>query len=86
MTISTYVESKIQESSRLEPFTTRDPELKRHVGHTICSQANSMFFLASLQIKSFGNQTSARGVLSALERLPSDLFTTYDHAIERIRD
>ena len=84
--ISTYVESKIQECSRLDRFTTRDPEMKQHIVQTICSQAKGMFLLASLQLESLGHQTTPRGVLSALKRLPSDLFTMYDQTIERIRD
>lgn len=84
--VTAYVESKIYESSRLTRFIARDPKLKRHIIHSIVSQADGMFLLAGLQIDGLGSQTSARGVRSALERLPTDVFAMYDQTIERIRD
>ncbi|CAD6584369.1 MAG: hypothetical protein ASARMPRED_001750 [Alectoria sarmentosa] len=84
--VTAYVESKIYESSRLARFVARDPKLKRHIIHSIASQADGMFLLAGLQIDGLASQTSARGVRSALERLPTDVFAMYDQTIERIRD
>lgn len=84
--ISAYVESKIHESSRLTQFTTKDPELRRHIIDSISSRADGMFLLAGLQTRSLGNHTSAKKVRLALERLPIDIFAMYDLNIERIRD
>lgn len=83
--LTAYLESKILESSRLARLTKKDIGLKQHIISTICGQANGMFLLARLQIEGLGIQTSARGVRSALERLPADLFAVYDQTIERIR-
>ena len=83
--ISTFVESKIQESSRLALFTKEDSEMKQHIIDTVCDQANGMFLLASLQVLSLSHQTSISGVRSALQELPKDLFAMYDQFIERIR-
>ena len=83
--ITTYVQSKIHDSGRLARLIDRNPELEWHIVNTICDQAKGMIFLARLQVESLGFQTSARGVWSALERLPTDFFTMYDQAMERIR-
>ena len=83
--ITAYVESKIRRNGRLTRLTARNPELKSHIMSTVCSQANGMFLLARLQVETLGYQTSARGVRSALESLPTDIFTIYDQAVERIR-
>lgn len=83
--ITTYVNSEIQESCRLENFTVKDPGLKQHITNTICNQANGMFLLAKLQVESLGDQTTAREVRSALAVLPTDSFAIYDQTTERIR-
>ena len=84
--ITAFVESKIQESRRVARFITKDPGLKRYMVYRIIRQSKGMFLLAGLQIEGLGNQTSVKGVRSALERLPTDLFAMYDQIIERIRD
>ena len=84
--ITAFVESKIDENDRLKRFTARDPELKEHIVKRIINQAAGMFLLAGPQARSLGNQVSARGVRSALERLPTKIFTMYDGTIQRIRD
>lgn len=83
--LTAYLESKIHESSRLARLTKKDMDLKQHIICTICRQADGMFLLARLQIEGLGIQTSARGVRSALERLPANLFAVYDQTIERLR-
>ena len=84
--ITAFVESKIDESSRLAGFTARDPELKEHIVNRIISQAAGMFLLAGLQAESLGNLRSPREVRSALEKLPTNIHAMYDRTIERIRD
>ena len=84
--ITDYVESKIQKSSRLARLTAGNLELRRDIVHTISSQANGIFLLASLQIESLADQTTVSGVRLALKRLPADLFAMYDKTMERIRD
>ena len=84
--ITAFVESKIHDTSSLARLTKTDPELRKHIVRTICSQANGMFLLARLQVMSLSSQISPGGVMSALERLPTDLFTIYDQIIDRIRD
>lgn len=84
--IIAYVESKIHETKTLAKWTARDPSLKGHITHKIFRQADGMFLLAWLQVKSLGNQTSIKGVRAALEKLPKDLFSMYDQTIGRIRD
>ena len=84
--ITDYVESKIKKSSRLARLIVGNSKLKRDIVHTINSQANGMFLLASLQIESLNDQTTASGVRLALKKLPADLFAMYDKIMERIRD
>ncbi len=84
--ITAFVESKIDESSRLAHLTASDPELKEHIVKRIIDQAAGMFLLAGLQAESLGNQRSPREVRSALEKLPTNIHAMYDRTIERIRD
>ena len=84
--ISDYVEAKTLKNRRLTRFTAESPELKRHIIESIVSKADGMFLLARLQTESLANQTCVRGVRSALNRLPTDIFTMYDQTFERIGD
>ena len=84
--ITDYVDSKIQGTSRLAHLIAGNSGLKREIVRTINSQANGMFLLASLQIESLGDQTTASGVRLALKKLPADLFAMYDKTMDRIRD
>ena len=82
--VTNYVEAKIQKSRRLKSLTDESPELKRHIIESVVRKADGMFLLAGLQTESLGNQTCVRGVRSALERLPTHIFTMYDLTIKRI--
>ena len=75
--------SKLRDSGRLTRLIVKDPGLKQHIISTICTQAKGMFLLARLQVEGLRYQISAKGVQSALESLPTDLFAMYDQAIER---
>ena len=83
--IATYLKSKIEESKRLIRIAAKDPELKQQILDKIVIQADGLFLLARLQLESLSNQTSVRGVRSALERLPTEFPPMYDQTIERIR-
>lgn len=73
--ITPYVLSKIHENTKLARFTTRDPDLERHIVDRIVTQADGIFLLPGLQVGSLDNQTSVKGVRFVLERLPTDIFT-----------
>ena len=83
--ITNYLKSKIEESKRLVRIAAKDPELKQQILDKIVIQADGLFLLARLQLESLSNQTSIRGVRSALERLPTTFPPMYDQTIERIR-
>lgn len=83
--IANFLTSKIEESKRLVRIAAKDPELRQQILNKIVIQADGLFLLATLQLESLSNQTSIRGVRSALERLPTTFPPMYDQTIQRIR-
>ena len=84
--VAAYLKSRIEENKKLVRITSKDPKLKQQILDKIVIQADGLFLLAELQLESLSNQTSVKGIRSALERLPTTFPPMYDQTIRRIHE
>ncbi|KAK5056122.1 hypothetical protein LTR84_012675 [Exophiala bonariae] len=63
---------------------TMDPELKEHILQTLCNNANGMFLLPALQIRTILDQITKADVKRTLRNLSTSLTAAFQSTIERI--
>ena len=79
-----YLGARKEQHSQLRNILISHPTLVKHMEDTTCRKADGMFLLAQLQMDTLVNETSARNVNKALEKLPEKLNETFGNVIERV--
>ncbi|KAH0537282.1 hypothetical protein FGG08_005907 [Glutinoglossum americanum] len=80
-----YINVRLEDSSPLAGHVREEPNLKILITENLIEKANGMFLLVQLYLASLMQQDNRRDVRRALSRLPKELDSMYDEAMERIR-
>ena len=85
--IRKYIESQIQESSRLRQVCLKDRTLKDKIIDTIINSTQGIFLIARLQIDFLkGKPPTPKKILAALNNLPTTPTDLYGEAMTKIRN
>ncbi|KAL8853005.1 MAG: hypothetical protein Q9221_002153 [Calogaya cf. arnoldii] len=84
--IGKYVSSRISSEPRSFTSFKENPKLVALATDTITVRSQGMFLLARLHLDSIARATSAAALRASLQRLPRQMNTTYDEALQRIED
>lgn len=82
--LRTYIVGRLPREDRLARHARKDFTLQDEIVHQITTQAKGMFLLARLHMDSLASKSNLRDLRRALERLPDEIFATYDDAMTRI--
>ncbi|KAL8838546.1 MAG: hypothetical protein Q9170_002088 [Blastenia crenularia] len=79
-----YVQNRLTSERRMRRIIGGDVELCQTIISTIRKSTKGMFLLARLHLDSLAKKHNRQGIRLALEKLPSELYETYNEAIQRI--
>ncbi|KAJ7453124.1 hypothetical protein FB451DRAFT_1185377 [Mycena latifolia] len=82
--IRCYIDGQIFKSARLSKHITNCPSLREDIEGTIVRRSDGMFLLAKLHIDSLISKHTVKAVREGLNKMPSDLNSTYDEVMDRI--
>ncbi|KAL8689137.1 MAG: hypothetical protein Q9218_005122 [Villophora microphyllina] len=84
--IKRYLSDQILHQPRLKKHTQADPSLLPLIEDTVVSKSDGMFLLARLHVGALATKYTRKALRSALQNLPTETNTTYDEALQRIKD
>ncbi|KAJ2916935.1 hypothetical protein MD484_g3527, partial [Candolleomyces efflorescens] len=82
--IELFVEKQIAQIPRLRTMLAKKDSEKRRICKAIKEKSGGMFLAASLQIDALKGSISPRALMSALEKLPTNINDLYRHTLKRI--
>ncbi|KAK0728080.1 hypothetical protein B0T26DRAFT_672672 [Lasiosphaeria miniovina] len=87
MDIELFIDYQIQRNRNLRRMVMRNSKLTQDIKSAVVKTAESMFLLARLQVESLASAASlTKHVRQKLQELPTTLETSYDNAMQRIRN
>lgn len=82
--IAKYLKNRIVVERRLQRIIAGDFDLEETIIKTILRNAKGMFLLARLHLDSLAKKQNRRDIRLALDKLPRELYGTYDEAMQRL--
>lgn len=82
--IEKYLKDRMGHESRLRRVIAGDRDLEDTIVSTISKNAKGMFLLARLHLDSLAKKHTRRDIRLALNRLPKEIYDTYDEVLGRI--